>query len=208
MGDKYKNFEELAKHENEGKDYEIKYNSRGSKILVMVPHGGGIEPYTAPLAKKIAGTEFSYYAFKGTKRNRNIDLHITSHNFNEPKALQAANDADRVVAIHGASDEKEEFIIVGGLDHILCSKIAKKLKEVGFSVKLPTAAMNATHPSNICNRGKSKKGVQLELSDKLRKALRRDVKKQQLFVDTVRGVLRAEQVKRLRVKVKFIKFNL
>ena len=44
--DKYRNFQELKRHEKEGTDYEICARKGSSGIAVMAPHGGGIEPGT------------------------------------------------------------------------------------------------------------------------------------------------------------------
>jgi phage replication-related protein YjqB (UPF0714/DUF867 family) len=46
-----------------------------------------------------------------------------------------------------------------------------------------------TDPQNICNRGKSGQGVQLEISRKVRDLLRNDKKQLKVFSDAVRSAI-------------------
>ena len=55
MVDTYRSFSELRECEREGEDWAREYVDRGSLLLVMAPHGGWIEPFTAELARAIAG---------------------------------------------------------------------------------------------------------------------------------------------------------
>jgi len=184
--DKYKNFQQLSLYEKEEEDFEIRYIFRSSEILIMAPHGGMIEPYTGTLAELIAGDFFSCYIFKGIKKKDNRLLHLTSHHFDEPAAMNAARHADTVVAIHGVKDKNKEFIMIGGTASSLCNKLAINLKSAGFHVMPPTDKIAGTHPGNICNKGKSEKGIQLELSYRLREMLMNDIQKQKCFCDTIR----------------------
>src|SRR3990167_9529066 len=75
--DTYSSFADLAAHEVRGRDYDLLVRHRnGTRVVIIAPHGGGIEPETARIAKGIAGAEFSLYCFKGLKRNGNGRLHI------------------------------------------------------------------------------------------------------------------------------------
>lgn len=190
MTDKYKNFKHLSLYENKGEDFEIEKRSRDSVIAIMAPHGGMIEPYSAPIAKLITGNDFSFYAFKGIKKKgTNTFLHITSHHFDEPDALAIARHADIVVAVHGKKNHEEPFAMVGGRHHLLCGNIKENIKKAGFKVKTPDHHTAAKHPLNICNQGNLKQGVQLELSATLRKELKSDRLKEQRFVDAIRAAL-------------------
>ena len=104
--DKYKNFKHLQESETEGVDYVIQVTHRkDSRVAVIAPHGGKIEPRTAELAEVIAGDEFNLYCFKGVRKERNCELHITSPNFDEPKCLSLLKKQDVVVALHGLRQE-------------------------------------------------------------------------------------------------------
>lgn len=84
--DRYSNYAHLIEEENEGTDFIIHSLDRSqSGIIVIAPHDGKIEPGTHIIAKKIAQNDFSLYTFNGIKVSSNLDLHITSHNFDEPK---------------------------------------------------------------------------------------------------------------------------
>ncbi len=173
--DRYRNFAELSEEQTPELDYRIDYRNRESKILLMAPHGGRIEFYTDHAARMIAGPLFSCYTFSGIKkRGENWDLHLTSHRFDEPTGLSAAQDAETVVAIHGQKQKDDRFIMLGGLDTELCRRIEKNLRTAGFDVRAPASGMGAVHRANICNRGRSGKGVQMELSAGLRRALMND----------------------------------
>ncbi len=181
----YMSFKELADHETEGQDYRIRVELRDPRVLVMAPHGGRIEPTTAEIAEAIAGIDYSLYSFEGLKTDSRM-LHIESHLFDEPRALQAAQEADVVVTVHGQLNQKEEFVMVGGLNDSLRSEITKQLEEVGFQTRPPTEGLAGTDRMNICNRGKLKQGAQLEVSRKIRDLLRRDRNHLKLFSEAVR----------------------
>ena len=171
MKDTYKNFQQLCEHHVEGRDFEIETTERRSPVLVIAPHGGSIEPCTTELARLIAGDDFSFYSFKGIRKSGNWEfLHITSHCFDEPRAIQMARLADIVLAIHGKKNNQKEFIIVGGRHASLCGQIKASLRREGFELKLPDKRVAAEHHLNICNCGRAEKGVQLELSSRLRQS--------------------------------------
>ncbi|MFC1857081.1 poly-gamma-glutamate hydrolase family protein [Thermodesulfobacteriota bacterium] len=190
MKDKYKNFQQLREYQIPGRDFEIETTDRRSPILVIAPHGGRIELYTTELAQLIAGDDFSFYSFKGTRKSGNMEfLHITSHCFDEPRAIRMARLADIVLAIHGKKKKQKEFTMVGGRHESLCCRIKTSLTREGFAVELPGKSVAAGHPSNICNRGRAGKGVQLELSLQLRQSLQSHPQKCQNFAEAVRSVL-------------------
>ena len=101
MPDRYRDFGELALQEEEGEDWTLEYMDRGSRILVMAPHGGWIEPFTTELARAMAGEDLSFYTFRGIKPEENHTLHLTSHRFDVPVALKAAGRSEAVLAVHG-----------------------------------------------------------------------------------------------------------
>jgi phage replication-related protein YjqB (UPF0714/DUF867 family) len=156
----------------------------------MAPHGGKIEPTTSMIAEAIAGENYSYYSFDGLKSEGNSVLHIESHLFDEPRALQAVKKADIVITVHGQLNHKEEFVMVGGLNVDLRSGIRRQLEASGFRTRPPTEGLQGIDPENICNRGRLKGGVQLEISRKVRDSLRSDANRLQLFADAVRKVIR------------------
>lgn len=186
--DKYSNFKQLQESETEGLDYAVVVTSRkGSRVAVIAPHGGKIEPRTAELAEAIAGDEFNLYCFKGTKRKRNGDLHITSHNFDEPKCLSLLETQDVVVALHGC-DKKGEHVLLGGRDNKLIAELVEALKAVGISAETSGCEFTGTDAANICNRGATHAGAQFELSMSFRKG-----PNGQKFVEAVRDVLKNRQ---------------
>jgi phage replication-related protein YjqB (UPF0714/DUF867 family) len=182
----YMSFKELADREVEGQDYQIRIELRDPRVLIMAPHGGKIEPTTAEVAEAIAGRDYCFYGFEGLRADGNSALHIESHLFDEPRALQAVEKADIVITVHGQIDQKEEFVMVGGLHDRLRSRIKQQLEAAGFQTRPPTEGLMGTDPQNICNRRKSRQGVQLEVSRRVRDLLRNDKDRLRVFADAVR----------------------
>ena len=186
----YTSFGTLADRETEGQDYRVRIEPRDSRVLIMAPHGGRIELTTTEVAEAIAGMEYSFYAFEGLKAGGNGALHIESHLFDEPRALGAVEKADIVITVHGQVGRTEEFVMLGGLDHGLRSEIRQQLEAAGFQTRPPSEGLMGTDPMNICNRGRSGQGVQLEISRKLREGLRTKQGQLKMFADAVRKGIR------------------
>ena len=167
MADTYKSYDELKIHEELDKDYRISMSDVGSKITIIAPHGGKIEPKTSDIAKHIATEKYNYYCFEGMKRDNNGCLHLTSHNFDEPNAVKLISDSDIVVAIHACTGNSGT-VYLGGSDQILKNSIADELETKGINISKDHPRFKGLNPNNICNQGKKKKGVQLEISRDLR----------------------------------------
>ena len=199
MADKYPNFARLARNERAGIDYRILVRRAGPGFAVVSPHGGGIEPGTSEIADAIAGVEFSHYAFEGLKRQGNSDLHITSTRFDEPMCLTLISQSEVVLTIHGEHSDEEGAVFIGGRDTRLGRRIAVALRSRGFVVGRHTdPGLQGIEARNLCNRGKTRKGVQLELSQAVRRemfsSLSREGRKKttarfRAFVAAVRSVL-------------------
>jgi phage replication-related protein YjqB (UPF0714/DUF867 family) len=186
----YINFKELASREIEGQDYQIRLRLRDPRVLIMAPHGGKIEPTTEVIAEAIAGEDYSFYSFEGLKGDSR-GLHIESHLFDEPQALKALEEAEIVVSVHGQIDQKEAFVMVGGLQESLRLEVIRQLEATGFQTRIPTEGLMGIDPMNICNRGKSKQGVQLEVSRRVRDLLRTNKDQLETFA---RGVGKAIRI--------------
>lgn len=190
MADVYSNFRELQQHEREGQDYLIKTSRNWRPVLIAAPHGGNIEPFTSVIAQWIAGEEFAWYSFEGVKSAGIRKLHITSHHFDEPLLLKGLQEAQTVLTIHGLKNSREEFLMIGGLDSSLSNSLRIGLQNGGFIVKDSEEKYRGVHPENICNRGITRKGVQLEISFALRKRIFEDPECRALFIETIKRVIR------------------
>jgi len=186
--DKYSCYKELETVEAFGQDFTYIARPRdGTSVAVIAPHGGGIEPRTAEIAEAIAGSDFSFYCFKGLKKNGNRDLHITSHKFDEPTCLKLVVSHRYVVAVHGCEEEGQRCLL-GGLDTPLIQDLAKALNAAGIAAETQGHDYPGKDPNNICNRGATGAGVQFELSMPFRKG-----KHVSGFVEVVRTVLAKRQ---------------
>jgi phage replication-related protein YjqB (UPF0714/DUF867 family) len=188
----YRSFKELASRELEGQDYRIRIEQRDPRVLIMAPHGGRIEPTTTTIAEAIAETDYSFYAFEGLKIEGNRLLHIESHLFDEPQGLQAADQADVIITVHGQLDQKHAFVMTGGLHTHLRLAIERQLESAGFQTRPPQEGLMGTDPRNICNRGRSRQGVQLEVSRKIRDSLRNDGDRLGVFAEAVRRAIQTK----------------
>jgi phage replication-related protein YjqB (UPF0714/DUF867 family) len=201
MADKYSNFDQLSQNETSGVDYRVLVQRAKAAFAIVAPHGGGIEPGTSEIADAIATEEFSFYAFEGLKASGNADLHITSTRFDEPMCLTLIGQSDTVVTMHGEESEADgEGVFLGGLNDKLGQRFGTALQAKGFDVRRhPDRRLQGLEPKNVCNRGRSDSGVQLELSRSIRKemfsSLSREGRKDTTvrfcaFVDAVRSVLK------------------
>jgi phage replication-related protein YjqB (UPF0714/DUF867 family) len=138
---------------------------------VIAPHGGHIEGRTSEIARLIAGDDHGLYLFEGLRTTGdNFDcLHLSSHRFDEPRALDLIADCDTVISVHGYAAPGPD-VLLGGLCEGLKHELAQTLTQAGFSCLTEGHPFPGRHPRNICNRGRSAAGVQLELSRALRKA--------------------------------------
>ena len=166
----YKSFSELSGSEREDISYRRRVNKRRSGIAIIAPHGGGIEPGTSEIASAIAGSLFSYYTFDGLKQEGNEILHIPSVLFDEPKCVQLINDSEIAVAIHGCGGDTK-VIHVGGLHDELKTRLINSMLKAGFDTRLAEINYAGTQVQNICNRGRLGRGVQIEISEGLRRTM-------------------------------------
>lgn len=193
MADKYRSFSELAEQEGESVDFRIVVQPiADSDTAIIAPHGGKIEPLTSELTRAIAGDDYSFYAFEGIKPTSNYRcLHITSENFNEPIALDLLASCGRVVAVHGLAGDAPS-VQVGGRDEVLGARINAALKAASFDSSIVrTGHYGGMSENNICNRGRSGAGVQLEIKAGLRNLMREDRERFDAFVTCVRSAISA-----------------
>lgn len=147
---------------------QIKQVQRATAIVIMAPHAGGIEPGTGRIAAAIASDLYSYYAYCGMLPLGNRRLHRPSHRFGEPNARRMVQNASTVVTVHGCK-EKNDIVYVGGLDKQRGRAIAEALDAIGIMARTdPPEGMRGEHPDNLCNQGRLKMGIQLEVSMGLR----------------------------------------
>ena len=188
MADRYHKFADLAAAMQAEVDYRIRHEDRGSPVVILAPHGGTIEPKTAEIAEAIAGTDLSFYAFEALKPGAHGDFHITSHRFDEPKALELVARSFTAVAIHGRKDDGTDAVWLGGRAAVLRDSIGAALRDAGFEAT-PNETLPGIHEQNICNRTGSGEGVQLELPRSLRHRLADNRGELQKFSMAVRSAI-------------------
>lgn len=188
MTDTYRSFAELSREMREGGDFEIRLSGGPLPVLVIALHAGRIEPGTGRIARTVAGSDFPCYEFRGIRASDNRRLHLTSHRFDEPRCLAAVRLAHLAVAFHGVRGN-DEFIMIGGRAQGLAGMIGEVLAAGGWEVRTAGDGLRGEHPRNICNRGHSGRGIQIEISDGLRKRLVRNPGVLDGFSKAIRGPL-------------------
>lgn len=195
MADRYPSFHLLCQTEVEGRDYTVALRHRQSRLAVLAPHGGLIETATTAIAEAIAAGELSYYSFSGIKPGNNQDLHITSTLFDEPRCHALIATAQTVLTVHGERSTAD-VVFLGGLDEALGRQLHSALHRCGFHVAPHhNPKLQGRHPRNLCNLGRSGRGVQLELSRGLRSSLFVDHNSTGPLVATPRLALFAQAVR-------------
>ncbi|WP_428957962.1 poly-gamma-glutamate hydrolase family protein [Streptomyces sp. cg35] len=170
----YPNYAALAAERQIGVDYRLLVRTPpGSRLAHIAIHGGGIEPGTTEIADYLAGSANRFYSFDGMLTSGNADLHITSTNFDEPQALSLVSASDFVISWHGMSGT-DAITYLGGLDTDLADRIRGSLEQAGFIVEEASSEIAGADPTNICNKGARSMGVQLELTNGLRRSFFED----------------------------------
>lgn len=113
LTDQYGSFTEMAENEIEGTDYSVAARDAGSALLVMAPHGGGIEPGISEIVRAFAAGS-SVYLLEGLKRRGNKSLHVTSAHFDCPLAVRMAAGHRYILAFHGYDEPFRRHTLIGG----------------------------------------------------------------------------------------------
>lgn len=170
MAKPYESYRALKAHKTQNVDYKIVSRNRQSSTAVIAIHGGSIEKGTDQIAAAVAVRGgYDYYAFKGLASAWSV--HLTSTKFDEPIARALVAKSTQTLAIHGCGRTSKTVTYVGGRDKTLGKEVKASLKEAGFKVATPPSGIGGKYRSNIVNRNRINKGVQLELSPSMRSKL-------------------------------------
>jgi phage replication-related protein YjqB (UPF0714/DUF867 family) len=180
----------------EGASYHVDVDASAPDMTmgVIAPHGGKIEPNTDTIALGLAAElDLPHYVFIAhatdscldkygtTARSNRRALHITSTHFNDARAESLMRSVNRGLAIHGHGGPNK--ICVGGNSSALRNAF-KHYYDTYTKARSPSHAAAVDAPSdddcngitgtasaNISNRSAARIGLQLELSDTIRKEL-------------------------------------
>lgn len=153
-------------------NYAVSTTITGSPLIVIAPHGGGIEIRTSEIAAAIAQTDHSQCHFKGLLPTGNHPrLHVTSEHWDLEECLILIRQRPHALSIHGFKDDNNRIVYVGGRDTATGARVTAALTAAGFRVEAAPADIAGTSPDNFVNKDADGMGVQLELSTALRKDL-------------------------------------
>lgn len=169
MVDRFMSMSELIDQTEEHKDWQILYNNGDANSIITAVHGGAIERGTSEIAQLISELgDYSFYTFKGIRKNKNHELHVTSKHFDEPILNELVPTHESVVSLHGCMGD-EVAVYIGGKDFELSFEMKQQLEKIGITVKPAPAHIAGMQTENFVNKGKRDAGVQLELTVAFRK---------------------------------------
>lgn len=153
------------------------YSRLGGNVGILALHGGGIEPGTEQLARYLfEQTGASLYIFSGRLASDNRTLHIPSHLTGvSPRLRRFLEHVDTAISLHGHRRDECE-VYVGGQNRELARRISQGIgtalgseyRVLECGEEMPEG-LEGTSPDNSVNSPR-KKGVQIELPSRLRKA--------------------------------------
>jgi phage replication-related protein YjqB (UPF0714/DUF867 family) len=177
----YHSFAELSAAEDAA-NYTIKTNDIGSDTTILALHGGGIERGTSELVEALNGYgKYNTYSFEGLKAADNGSLFLRAIDFDEPTAVNLAQNSDYTLSIVGAAGD-DEVTYIGGQNKILAELIKLHLISKGFNVdtfSVPDRIAgimdsNIVNQNQLFNDSYQIGGVQIALSKGLRDKLATD----------------------------------
>jgi phage replication-related protein YjqB (UPF0714/DUF867 family) len=171
MLDTYSTVAEMLDREQRYIEIDTRVEGR-SRIAVLAPHAGQIEPFTGEIARAVAGKDHRYYGFAGAAPGGSRRLHVTSTRFDEPALRSVLLGARTALSIHGTSGDDLSATLIGGINRDLAEAIRMNLERAGFAVLDAPARLAGADPRNVVNRV-PEGGVQLELTSKQRQELRK-----------------------------------
>ena len=151
---------------SENTNFVIRSRKRRSKVTVISPHGGFIEPGSSAIAEAVAGRTFNFFDFQGLQVEKPWELHVTSTKFRHPVLDEMLSRSSHAVSIHGMGVVDSWNIWLGGLNTSLKTRVEEALTKEGFSVLTEFPKYKGADPRNVVNLA-SCKGVQLELPSDL-----------------------------------------
>jgi phage replication-related protein YjqB (UPF0714/DUF867 family) len=161
-----------------GRDFRISFGDANiEKCLLVVPHGGGIEPGTSEIMRAVAKLgNWAWYEFAGYLRQGNREaLHVPSTEFDEPTLLSLRLRAGFCVEFHGTSQTGSPLVYVGGTwdagRRIMGGAINLFSEKHGINAVDPMSQISSLQEPTPAVRGKRADSVKLEFSRETRNLL-------------------------------------
>ncbi|SRR5579885_1483890 len=165
MPDKYQSVSALKRDLGPGA-YRIRRLDRGSRITVIAPHGGFIDPGSSAVARAVAGREHNLFDFQGLREDLAADMHVTATRFRDPALTPLLAACEAAVSVHWMGNQGAAMIWLGGRNWRLKVLVLKELTAAGFTVNANGPRYRGESPLNVVNLPRQQ-GVQLEISEEL-----------------------------------------
>ena len=165
----YPNFAALSAAENEDKDFRVRIEDRkGSPIVIVAPHGGGIEPGTYKSPRRLRDATCHLLILPGSSRRATEFFTLPARTLTS-RVVQRWLKRPTTCSDHGEESE-EPVVYLGGKDSESGGRVRKALATAGFTVKEhPNRQLQGLAKRNICNRNRSGAGSSLSSAGSPRK---------------------------------------
>jgi phage replication-related protein YjqB (UPF0714/DUF867 family) len=171
--DKFTSLDEVKHNFTEGTDYRIELFDRQCEATVIAPHGGFIEAGTSAIAAALAKKSFNLFDFQALIPDHGSSvhmMHVTSTRFRDAALTRLLKSSSFALSVHAMEDEDHAEIWLGGLNAPFKQLVYSNLREAHFKVNLDSPRYRGESENNVVNLP-SLKGVQIEISHKLRKQM-------------------------------------
>lgn len=171
--DQYTSLDEVKHNFTEGADYRIELFDRQSQATIIAPHGGFIEAGTSAIAAALAKKTFNLFDFQALIPDHESSvhmMHVTSTRFRDQALTRLLKSSSFALSVHAMEDEDHAEIWLGGLNAHFKHLVHSNLKAAHFRVNLDSPRYRGESENNVVNLP-NLKGVQIEISHKLRKQM-------------------------------------
>ncbi|MCM2410819.1 poly-gamma-glutamate hydrolase family protein [Streptomyces sp. RKAG290] len=149
---------------------------------------GGCRP-DQPARQLFSGAAYGYWMFEGLRSSGNSALHVTSAHCDDPFALALVKGSAFALSLHGCRAEqladgpvdlvrsKNRAVLVGGLDTTLGAAVKQAIRSAFTPAQIAildgskVPGLDGGDKANVVNRTSTGRGVQLEMTTELRRAM-------------------------------------
>lgn len=169
MEEPYRDLAELALYAERERDYRIAIVDRSAPVTVAAIHGGHIEPLTGEVATAIAGGDHNLYVLEGLRAEGSARLRVPVHRFDDVRLRSLMARSEVGISVDGVPGT-DVAVHLGGGNRELLRALREGLEAEGFATAPPAGPGPAHSPDRFVNRP-SRGGVQIELTEGLRRSM-------------------------------------
>ncbi len=142
-----------------------------------------------PASRLFQGAAYGYWMFEGLRSSDNSALHVTSSHCDDPVALSLVRNSAFALSLHGCRADQlagspvdpaksgNRAVVVGGRDAQFRSTVKQAIRSAFTTTQITivdgsdVSGLDGGDTANIVNRTSTSRGVQLEMTAELRRAM-------------------------------------